>query len=107
MIAHPPSIPQCVTNISEVKTQSIIISGNGQKVRAFLQQQKDRIEGSELSLSQDDNVGTATAVLRFATDTPYKVIGALIYYARVAKLDAGELLNQPPLCLPDKKQSAG
>jgi hypothetical protein len=103
MIAHPPPIPQCVTNIADVKTQSIILSGNGQKLRAFLYQEKDRIEGSELALSQDDDVGTATAVLRFPADTPYKVIGALIYYAQTAKLEAGGLLNQPPLCLPDKK----
>jgi hypothetical protein len=103
MIAHPPPIPQCVANIADVKTQSIILAGNGQKLRAFLHQEEDQIERSELSLSQDDNVGTATAVLRFASDTPYKVIGALIYSAQVAKLYVGGFSNQPPLCLPDKK----
>lgn len=103
MIVHPPPIPQCVANISDVKTLSIIISGNGQKVRAFLDQQSDRVGGYELSLSQDDSLGTATAVLRFSADTPYKAIGALIYYAQVAKLDAGGLVYQPPLCLPNQK----
>ena len=90
--------------MEEVKSQSVVLFGRGDALRTFLSQEEDRSGPFELSLSPDDDEGSATAILRFSTETPYRAIGGLMYHAPRANLRVLGWALQPPLCSPNPKR---
>jgi hypothetical protein len=103
MIADLPPIPQCVATMADVKYQSIVIMGKALAVRTFLDQKLVKEGSFEISLSQEDDDGNLTAILRLDINTPYRMMGGLIYTAQTAGLQIGGWAYQPPLCHPDKR----
>jgi hypothetical protein len=104
MLPSPPPAYECVASIAEVKTQAIILTGQGEAIRTFLDREEKRSGPFEVSLSPEDDEGTATAILRYGIDVPYRTIGGLVYYAQIAKLRVAGWAFQPPVCEPDKKR---
>jgi len=100
MTADLPPIPQCVLNIADVKTQSIVIDGKNEDVRSFLDNDQVKKGVFEISLSQVNEEGNVTAIFRFGINTPYRELGGLIYTAQMAGLNIGGWTYQPPLCKP-------
>jgi len=90
--------------MAEVKSQSVVLFGRGDALRTFLSQEEDRSGPFELSLSPDDDEGTATAILRFNMETPYQAIGGLMYHAPRANLRVLGWALQPPLCSANPKR---
>ncbi|MET0365330.1 MAG: hypothetical protein ABW169_11830 [Sphingobium sp.] len=98
MAVDLPPIPNCIEQVTELKSQSLIISGKAGIIREWLGGPAIKGKPFEVSLSQIDEEGNQTAILRFSADTPYRAIGGVIFSAQAAKMTVGGWTFQPPFC---------
>lgn len=98
MAADLPPVPNCIEQVTELKSQSLIFTGQADAIRRWIGSTAVKEGPFEVSLSQVDNDGNQTAVLRFPAETPYRTIGSVIYSAQVGKMVVGAWTFQPPFC---------
>jgi hypothetical protein len=100
MLADLPPIPNCIEQVTDLQSQSVIVRGKEQAIRAWLNEPAVKEGPFEVSASQADEEGKVTVVLRFPVSTPYRTIGGMIYSAQEAELVVGAWLFHPPFCKP-------
>ncbi|WP_420146264.1 hypothetical protein [Sphingobium sp.] len=98
MAVDLPPVPNCIVQVTELKSQSLIIEGKADVVRTWLGGPAIKGKPFDVSLSEVDDNGNQTAIQRFSAETPYRDIGGVIFSAQAAKMTVGAWTFQPPLC---------
>lgn len=100
MIADTLALPHCIRSTAELKSISLAVVGSKSSVIEWIREVSGISDQLEFSASQKDKRGKITITVRMAAETPYKVIGCLIYSAQLRRLRIGPWMYHPPFCGP-------